>query len=278
MIIILIVSEISMLQLMKESTIFGNYKKQMKKVVFISHITAEKEVAIAFKKLIESKFLNMVELFVSSDDSSIQRGQRWLDSITKSLEECAIEIVICSPKSVSRPWINFEAGAGWIRKIPVIPLCHSGMEPSKLPVPLNLLQAAKATEVSGLKGILPVIAEAIGSTPPDVDFTEFIETVKDFEERYLFWDECNSAFEKLSKFNVGIDSILQEKEIEIQLTESQINVFNTFMPFLEKSNILECQNMNVSTTTVRGVYYTHKLIPLSNMQKIISHPEFKYKI
>lgn len=111
---------------------------EAKTLVFISHITPEKEVAIAFKELIEESFLNMIEVFVSSDGESINMGQRWLESITVALKKCSIEIVLCSPQSVQRPWINFEAGAAWIRDIPVIPLCHSGMEPSKLPVPLNL--------------------------------------------------------------------------------------------------------------------------------------------
>jgi hypothetical protein len=45
-----------------------------KPLVFISHIIEEKKVAIAFKELIESSFLGMIDLFVSSDDASIRLG------------------------------------------------------------------------------------------------------------------------------------------------------------------------------------------------------------
>jgi TIR domain len=79
-----------------------------KSIVFISHITEEKPIAIAFKDLIETSFLGMIDVFVSSDENSISTGQRWLDNITTALKECSIEIILCSPKSVSRPWINFE--------------------------------------------------------------------------------------------------------------------------------------------------------------------------
>ncbi|PWW84198.1 hypothetical protein CYK95_04780 [Clostridium perfringens] len=99
-----------------------------KPIVFISHITEEKELAYKVKELIEESFLEMMEVFVSSDGESITAGDRWLDNITNSLTSCVIELILCSSESIKRPWINFEAGAGWIRKIPVIPLCHSGMK------------------------------------------------------------------------------------------------------------------------------------------------------
>lgn len=106
-----------------------------KPLVFISHITTEKEIAIALKGLVEQAFLGMVDVFVSSDPNSIAMGGRWLNDITYGLKTCVIEIVLAGPSSVTRPWINFEAGAGWVRDIPVIPLCHSGMTPSVLPAP-----------------------------------------------------------------------------------------------------------------------------------------------
>lgn len=152
-----------------------------KPLVFISHITEEKEIAQALKRLVESTFLNMIEVFVSSDPTSIKLGRKWLDEITHALKNCAVEIILASPESVKRPWINFEGGSGWVRDIPVIPLCHSGMFPSKLPAPLGSLQAATATEEAELKMIFPVLAEAVGCTLPLIDFSEFISVVTTFE-------------------------------------------------------------------------------------------------
>lgn len=152
-----------------------------KPIVFISHITEEKEVALALKKVFEKAFVNMMDVFVSSDPRSIHLGQEWLQKIKFALSHCAVEIIIASPQAVKRPWINFEAGSGWIRAVPVIPLCHSGMEPSKLPFPLKALQGATATQEEELNLVLPVLAEALGSGIPEIDFTEFINTVRGFE-------------------------------------------------------------------------------------------------
>jgi hypothetical protein len=44
-------------------------------IVFISHVTSEKELAIAFKNLIEKSFLKIIDVFVSSDGESIEAGQ-----------------------------------------------------------------------------------------------------------------------------------------------------------------------------------------------------------
>ena len=168
-----------------------------KPIVFISHITEEKEMALELKQLIEESFLGMLSVFVSSDENSISSGSRWLDNITSALGNCAIELILCSPTSVKRPWINFEPGAGWIIEITVIPLCHSGMEPSSLPVPLNLLQAAKISEMSNLKLIFPVLASAIGAKCPNVMFDDFIGRMKELERKYSFWNEINLSLNQL---------------------------------------------------------------------------------
>ena len=157
-----------------------------KPVVFISHITEEKEMAVALKELIGESFLGMMEIFVSSDEESLPMGSRWLDNVTEALKTCSIELILCSPQSVKRPWINFEAGAGWIRDIPVIPLCHSGMEPGKLPVPLNLLQSAKIDDISSLKLIFHVLASAIGANIPKTVFDDFVVKMKELEKKYTF--------------------------------------------------------------------------------------------
>ncbi len=205
----------------------------MKNLVFISHIYEEKDIALLVKVFIEEAFLGLIDVFISSDKDSISLGQKWLNSITDSLKNCSIEIILCSPESIKRPWINFEAGAGWIRDIPVIPLCHSGIEPSNLPLPLNLLQAAKANEISSLNMLLPVLAQAIGSKDPTYDFTDFVKKVKDFEAQYTFWAQCNKIFHDIHQFNNQIIPALKSnKNINISLTDFDIRFFESFSPFL----------------------------------------------
>jgi len=127
--------------------------------------------------MVKHSFLGMVEPFVSS----IPIGREWLSKIYGDLRRAEVGVVICSPASVSRPWINWEAGSMWIREKVVVPLCHSGMTYDDLPYPLTSLQAGMATDEESLKLIMPHIAEAIGCTMPKIDFASFIQVVKEFE-------------------------------------------------------------------------------------------------
>ncbi len=248
-----------------------------KPLLFISHITEEKELAIAFKNLVESHFLGMLDVFVSSNENSIAMGQRWLDNITVALKSCAVEVIICSPQSIRRPWINFEAGAGWVRDIPVIPLCHSGIEPSQLPMPLNLLQAAKATEISSLKLVFPVLANALGAKSPNVDFSDFTDLVKEFETKYTFWDACNQAFMQLNQFNGSLIKTLQSKQpVSLKLTESEFNNMSTMVSFLANQNILALVKTGGMEMNGTGTYYNCALSPLPRLNDILSDSHFKF--
>jgi hypothetical protein len=115
--------------------------------------------------------LGLLTVFVSSDTESIAAGEEWLRSVEQALENCAMQIILCSPDSITRPWINFEAGAAWIRKIPLIPICHSGLTPRDLPTPLSLRQAVSLDDPIGLNRLYVKIAEIVGSNVPHIDFS-----------------------------------------------------------------------------------------------------------
>src|SRR5687768_10966759 len=117
----------------------------MAKRAFISHISEESLVASKLKAALTRDFLQMLDVFVSSDGESISAGDEWLKSIDEALQESAVMLILCSPSSIRRPWINFEAGAAWMRKIPLIPLCHAGLTPGDLPAPLSFRHGLQAT-------------------------------------------------------------------------------------------------------------------------------------
>jgi hypothetical protein len=107
----------------------------MAKRIFISHISEESETALRLKAALEADFLGMLDVVVSSDTDSIAAGEQWLASVDAALQEAAMLLILCSAASVARPWINFEAGAAWMRKIPLVPVCHAGLTPRDLPMP-----------------------------------------------------------------------------------------------------------------------------------------------
>lgn len=161
--------------------------------IFISHIAEESKIAELIKEKISRDFLGLIDVFVSSDSENISVGNRWLDNISEALEKAKIEIIICSRESISRPWINFEAGAGWVKKIPVVPICHTGLRPVDLPIPLNMLQGIEVKDPNGLNRLYQIIARELQSEIPNVDLDEFINSALVFEKNYGVIREIKSC-------------------------------------------------------------------------------------
>jgi TIR domain len=161
-----------------------SYFFMSKPIVFISHITEEAKLANLIKDKIEMDFLGMIEIFVSSDGESIAAGARWLETISDALKNAGIMIVLCSHNSIGRPWINFEAGAGWNKGIPVVPICHTGLRKVELPMPLSMLQAGIASDSNDLDRLYTLLAEKLESNKPSVEFEKLISDIKEFEHNY----------------------------------------------------------------------------------------------
>jgi hypothetical protein len=154
------------------------------KTAFISHISAETELAQGLKARLTRDFLGMLDIFVSSDRHTIEAGSRWLEEVDRALSTADVELVLCSKASVGRPWVNFEAGAAWLRGIPVVPVCHSGFTLAQLPVPLSMLQGVELG-MGGLQKLYDTIARVLGVSTPAVDFSVAASELRQLEERQL---------------------------------------------------------------------------------------------
>src|SRR5438034_2526227 len=152
--------------------------------LFVSHVTEEAPLAEILKVHLSRDFLGLVDIFVSSDMDSIAAGDNWLQTLEQALRESSTLLVLCSYASINRPWVNFEVGAAWISRIPIVPICHSGLRPSALPMPFNVLQAIEANSESGLKRAYALVAHKLSCNPPQKEFSSLISEVVHFEQSY----------------------------------------------------------------------------------------------
>lgn len=152
--------------------------------VFLSYISVESRLADLLEKHLKADFIGLLDVFFSSDKLSIPAGAKWLSDLTAALNRAQLHLVLCSHDSISRSWINFEVGATFVRGVTVVPICHSGLLPAQLPVPLGENEAITASEEDGLRGLYRVIANALESDVPNIDFRrlacEIVELEKDF--------------------------------------------------------------------------------------------------
>ncbi len=164
-----------------------------KPIIFLSHVHAESQTATLLRKEIESEFSGFVEVFVSSDEDANPTGTQFLNRIENRLAECSIALYLISKESVSKPWINFELGAVWVRsylaekkgakEIPVIPMCYMGMTKSQLPLPLNSLTAVDINTEHGLRDTFKAIQRASGGSGNlRTDFVNLADEIRKIEE------------------------------------------------------------------------------------------------
>jgi TIR domain len=92
--------------------------------------------------------------------------------VRQALADARVLIVLCSRASVGKPWINFEVGAAWIINKPIIPLCHSGLSPAELPMPLSLRQGIELHDPEGIERLYEGLAREFGFGIPEKDFAE----------------------------------------------------------------------------------------------------------
>jgi hypothetical protein len=130
--------------------------------LFVSHVSSEAKIAAYLREMLDADFIGMVELFASSDVPSIQVGEKWLDAIRKGLDRAAAVLVLCSKASLHRPWVQFEIGAAWYKGATIVPVCHSGMKPADLPLPLAALQGIELGTEHGLRKLNTTIASILG--------------------------------------------------------------------------------------------------------------------
>ena len=108
--------------------------------IFISHIHEEAPLAVALKHWLEKTTAGQWKVFVSSDKDNITLGENWFAKIEGAQAAQKTFIVLCSPASKLRPWINYETGYAAAKGVPILPLRHSGLEENALPPFLSRYQ------------------------------------------------------------------------------------------------------------------------------------------
>ncbi|HEN0123657.1 toll/interleukin-1 receptor domain-containing protein [Streptococcus agalactiae] len=201
-----------------------------KPIIFISHITEEGKVAKKLKEIIFDHYRGAIDIFVSSDRESILGGTDYFNSIIDNLDKCELMITLCSPESVKRGWINFEAGYGAARKIQVIPLLYNGLEFDEISSsPIVRFQGFKMNN-DDLNSILKLIDNKVGFTPTYYNFEEFIQFVHHFEKEDYSQRRFFHKFEEL----IGISNIKNTLLYDTEDERSMVNTTNKKYQLLEE--------------------------------------------
>jgi hypothetical protein len=231
--------------------------------LFLSHIHEEADLAKIIKETIENEFSGFVEVFVSSDGSSIPAGTNFLKRVENELINCVGALYLISPESVKRNWINFELGAVWIRnaisikndntEIPTIPICHSGITPKELPMPLLNLNAVNGNSSTELKFVFSSIQKVVrGKGVLKTDFDELADKISRFEKKYTIGEQLVSIFHMINFDKIQINDLINFMNIQSDV------IVEIDIGFTEKTIIWELEKRQKE---LKGLFYiTHESV------------------
>lgn len=160
------------------------YAKELRKGdkagIFISHISEERELASHIQTFLRQAFGDAFPVFVSSDYKSIKSGQPWYNEILGGLRKAQVVMVLLTPASIDRRWINFESGFGMGQDAEVIPLAL-GLMTREIGLPLGQLQARDLSDLRDVEQLLVDIGSACGIKLGPVDSRGFKDELSRLE-------------------------------------------------------------------------------------------------
>jgi hypothetical protein len=135
--------------------------------IFISFIHEEVRVAEAVQRFLQAHLGKNSGVFLSADQWQVYAGEQWLDRIIAELRDAKVVISLFSPTSVKRPWVNFEAGAAWVRpETKLIPVCFGGMSKGNMPKPYSSIQAIQLEDFSDQYYLVTSTLHHLNKIPP----------------------------------------------------------------------------------------------------------------
>jgi len=150
--------------------VYSHYHLAMSDI-FVSFADEERHVALALKDLLQTR-MDGVSIFLTADRWQMLAGERWLDRIETELRAAKVVVLVLTQKSVYRPWINFEAGAAWLKGALVIPACFGSLRVRELPKPYNDLLGVQLEERDDVYFLQVAVAKALSRIPPPPEIAD----------------------------------------------------------------------------------------------------------
>lgn len=145
--------------------------------VFVSHVSADKRIAEAVKRVINNAFSGDIKLYLAAHE--LGAGDDWRQELKKNLASCTALISIITPASLNRPWILIEWSAFWIGEKKYYSLLGDGIEVSDLIEPMKDLQAVKMLNEDEVKRFFRKLSEDVGRAEVPYEYVDlFIQEIR----------------------------------------------------------------------------------------------------
>lgn len=179
--------------------------------ILISHAYDEKELAEAWKKLLETTSSHSIEVWFSSDlqaTGGVPPGEDWRRDLDQRLTESNFVLAIQTPSSASRTWIMWECGIAHgiykqsmtMHKSHTPARTHGKQERGVIPIvyamgrgdlanPLTTYQIYEGEDVNQVRQVCEYLLREAGLQPEDFLFREpltaYFDAIQAFQPRKM---------------------------------------------------------------------------------------------
>jgi TIR domain len=144
--------------------------------VFITHASADEEIAIALKQYVE-RLCPGQEVFVSSDPEDLGPGDEWVAKILNALKSAKCILALTTERGLRRRWVWFEIGRTWFSGIKLIPCCLGKIRKGELPAPFSDRQALNIDEEEDASALFRSLRDQFKTNAVLPDLCDFVQTM-----------------------------------------------------------------------------------------------------
>lgn len=185
----------------------------MRKSIFISHSSHDKEVVKIFSELIKRVSLSQIHIWFSNDtnvNGGFLVGDDWFKSIIDNIKKSQVVISFITPNSNNQPWILFESGYAEAMDSCVLVPVKFAIDISEISIPL---QHKQIYNLSGLEDLHVFLSKLLNMFDIVYDKEIFQNIVQTYLKRIRdVWDVNNTITKKVVFEDKLIERIEQKFE------------------------------------------------------------------
>jgi hypothetical protein len=140
--------------------------------IFISHAVANRNIARSLADILEAARED-VSTFIASRPGDIRADEDWLGGIERALEKADAYIILLTPESVLRPWVNFESGAAWFTRRQLVFVRIQTLSTDDIPLPINSRQVYALDDKDQLLAVFDTLGLPLVN--PEVTAAQFAD-------------------------------------------------------------------------------------------------------
>lgn len=220
---------------------------------------SSRQIAEALSLLIPNVFQD-TQTFVSSND--IDAGSNWFGRILSELADTEFGIICLTADNISKPWINFEAGAlaNRIRdRARAVPYLH-GIASSDLQPPLSLFQGVKADK----RGTLSLLQSLNGVRSKKFEKAKLEEI---FEK---WWPELEQKLKLVQGPSDSIPAARTEREFLEEILAILRGSQATSQLLSEADRISQTSRSSMDAATTNQALRVQLLVKIAELQQLQS--------